>query len=117
MPPVCNIEDLPIDVMYTAVKRKILHGSCGYYYILRMRQNGLANPDAEGILASQYILVRITNGAVYDYIENKLDNYKFTVVRTRDIDDNIVFHVSNRNDWIVYVNQPGNADSTDIDRV
>ena len=112
MPPVYNIDELPIDVMYTVVKSKRLHGSCGYYYILRMRQNGLANPDAEGILASQYIHIGVTSGSVYDYIENKLDNYKFTVVRTTDIDGNIVFNINNRNEWIVYVNQPGNADST-----
>ena len=113
MPPLYNLNELPIDVTYTVVKSKRLHGTCGYYYICRMKQNNfIAYTDAVGILASQNINVKVTSGALYDYIENKLDNYKFTALKTRDIDDNIVFNINNMSDWIVYVNQPSNADST-----
>ena len=97
------IDDMPLDVTYTVMKSKRLHGSCGYYYILRMFQHKYLT-DNRGF--SEFIYVKVVDGDLYKYLENKINNWKFTVKRQSEIDGTVVINVNGFCDWLEYLDRP-----------
>ena len=96
------VDDMPLNIVYTVMKSKRLHGSCGYYYILRMKQNDYV-PSRP---FSEYIYVKVVDGVLYKYLENKIDNYRFRVRRQSEIDGSVVINVHGFCDWLPYVDRP-----------
>ena len=93
------VDDMPLNCLYMAMKSKRLHGSCGYYYILKMRLNDYV------AYTDEYIYVKVVDGDLYKYLQNKNDPWKFTVKRQREIDGSVVINIDGLCEWREYLNR------------
>ena len=67
---ILELNDLKLEVEYEVKRYKQIYGSCGLIFIIQIVKD---NVDT-------YIAIR--NGILYDYLKNKTDKSKFTIMRT-----------------------------------
>ena len=95
---VSELSDLILDDIYTVTRYIKCRGSCGHYYFVEVERFA-ASEHSHDSSNKITVFVRPDNN-LYDYLQQKRDNFKFTIIRSHSHLNDSYLMVDGNGNWV-----------------